>query len=403
MSSTVPTVSSRRLAAVLFCCLFASQAGLVVLSPMLDEVARDLGVSTAIGGQLRAVSGAAGGIAALIIGFALSRARLRALLQAGLAFIAAGSLLSAVAPGFAVLVIAQVGIGAGAAALLAGGIAAAGAWSAPDERIRVLTWTIVGQPASWVVGLPIAGVVDKVSWRLTWVAVPLLAALMGMVALRRVVPASATPEPERPRAERGAWRDPSIRSWALGELFANSAWAGTLVYCGALLVESYGWTASAVSFALAGTAVAYFPGAFAARRLAGRDPRAVLAVHALALSAGVAVFAGVRIAPAETIAAFVVLAVLSGARSVVTSSFGLDAAPAERVAVMSMRTATLQFGYFIGAGLGGLALAIGGYDALAVILSALFALGAVPHLVHLVPRPRWTASAGEDDLVAELG
>ena len=403
MSSTVTTASSRRLAALLFCCLFASQAGLVVLSPMLDEISRDLGVSTAIGGQLRAVSGAAGGIAALIIGFALSRVRLRALLQAGLVFVAAGSLLSAVAPGFAVLVVAQIGIGAGTAALLAGGIAAAGSWSAPGERIRVLTWTIVGQPAAWVVGLPIAGVVDKASWRLTWLAVPLLAAVVGMVALRRVVPASATPEPERPRAERAAWRDRGVRSWALGELFANSAWAGTLVYCGALLVESYGWSASAVSFALAGTALSYFPGAFAARRLAGRDPRAVLAVLALALAVGVAVFAGVRIAAAETLAAFVVLAVLSGARSLVTSSFGLDAAPAERVAVMSLRTATMQFGYLIGAGLGGVALAIGGYDALAVTLSTLFALGAVPHLIHLVPRPAWIRSGSEDDLVAELG
>jgi predicted MFS family arabinose efflux permease len=229
--------------------------------------------------------------------------------------------------------------------------------------------------------------------------VPLVAALGGMLALRRIAPA----EPERPRAERGAWRDRAIRSWALGELFANSAWAGTLVYVGALLVQSYGWSASADSFALAATALSYFPGAFAARRLAGRDPRAVLAIHALALAVGVAVFAGLRVAPLETLGAFVVLGVLSGSRSVVTSAFGLDAAPAHRVAVMSMRTATLQFGYLVGAGIGGLAIAVGGYDALAVTLATLFALGAVPHLVHFIPRPQWRPSGREDDLVAELG
>src|SRR6188472_1170389 len=42
---------------VLFLCLFVSQAALLVLSPVLPEVARDLGVSTATAGQLRSLSG----------------------------------------------------------------------------------------------------------------------------------------------------------------------------------------------------------------------------------------------------------------------------------------------------------------------------------------------------------
>ena len=46
---------------VLFAALFASQAGLLVLSPILPDVARELGVSTATAGQLRTLSGATGG------------------------------------------------------------------------------------------------------------------------------------------------------------------------------------------------------------------------------------------------------------------------------------------------------------------------------------------------------
>ena len=38
---------------VLFLCLFTSQAALLVLSPILPEVAREFGVSTATAGQLR--------------------------------------------------------------------------------------------------------------------------------------------------------------------------------------------------------------------------------------------------------------------------------------------------------------------------------------------------------------
>ena len=42
-------------AAVLFLCMFASQAGLLVLGPTLPQVAADLGVSMATAGQLRAI------------------------------------------------------------------------------------------------------------------------------------------------------------------------------------------------------------------------------------------------------------------------------------------------------------------------------------------------------------
>ena len=52
---------------VLFLCLFVSQAALLVLSPVLPDVARDLGVSTATAGQLRSLSGLTGGATAVLL------------------------------------------------------------------------------------------------------------------------------------------------------------------------------------------------------------------------------------------------------------------------------------------------------------------------------------------------
>ena len=60
MHSLLDTLRQPRV--VLFAALFASQAGLLVLSPILPELARELGVSTAAAGQLRTVSGATGGM-----------------------------------------------------------------------------------------------------------------------------------------------------------------------------------------------------------------------------------------------------------------------------------------------------------------------------------------------------
>ena len=52
-----------------------------------------------------------------------------------------------------------------------------------------------------------------------------------------------------------------------------------------------------------------------------------------------------------------------------------------RVAVMGLRAAALQFGYLVGSGVGGIALALSGYAALGLVLALLFAAAAVPHLV----------------------
>ena len=137
---------------VLFACMFASQAGLLVLSPILPDLARDLGVSTATAGQLRTLSGTTGGITAVLLAILPRRPRLRTLLSAGAALMTIGSVLSAAAPGFAVLAVAQGVIGVGIGVLVAVAIAAAGEWTAPSDRPRTLAWAIAGMPTAWVVG-----------------------------------------------------------------------------------------------------------------------------------------------------------------------------------------------------------------------------------------------------------
>src|SRR5215218_6755482 len=140
--------------AVLFACLFASQSALLVLSPTLIDVARDFGVSTATAGQLRSISGATGGVTALVLATAPRRPGLRELLSLGAALVALGSGLSAAAPSFTVLAAAQGVLGVGIGLLVAVGVAAAGEWPAPARRPHVLAWAIAGMPAAWIAGMP---------------------------------------------------------------------------------------------------------------------------------------------------------------------------------------------------------------------------------------------------------
>jgi DHA1 family inner membrane transport protein len=370
---------------VVFACLFASQAALLVLSPILPEIAREFGTTTAAAGQLRTVSGAVGGVVALALALAPRRPGLRALLTAGAALVLAGALSSAAAPAFSVLIAAQAVIGAGIGLLVAVGIAAAGDWSAPEERARTLAWAIAGMPVAWVVGMPLAGLAGSLGWRATWLAVPALAALvtLGLLRLRPVDPAV-----RRRGGATAPWRDAGVARFTLGELLANAAWAGVLTYGGSLLIERDGASATTVAVGLGITAAVMVPGTFLGRRRAAHASQALLVALTVAQAGMVVALTTVTTGALSALAVLSVGAFINGWRSMVASSLGMDAAPDDKVTVMSLRATANQFGYLVGAATGGIALAFGGFPAVGAVFAALFMLGAAAHRPR---RPRRVA------------
>jgi predicted MFS family arabinose efflux permease len=364
---------------ILFLCLFAGQSGLIALSPVLADVARDLGVSTATAGQLRTISGLSAGVTALALGY--SRLGLRQLLIGGSALLAGASLASAVAPSYAVLAAAQVLVGFAVASLVTAGTAAAAEWASPEHRAHVLSWALIGNPAAWIVGMPLIGLLGEASWRYAWLALPLTAATVAAFA------ASRGPDSPR-RGEPGAGilaalRERDVRRWALGELLANSAWIGLLVYAGALFSETYGISTAVTGLLLAVAAAAFVGGNLVFRRLADRELRPLLYRLALAMAAAVALFGLLRPSAAVSALLFSIAAFLAGGRTFLGNAFGLQSAPERRMAVMAARAAANQFGYFVGSAIGGLALAFAGYGGLGLVLGLLSVAAAVP----LVRRP----------------
>ncbi len=362
-------------ARTLFIAMFAAQAGFMVLAPILPEIGREFGVTTASAGQLRLASAAAGGATALATAPLARRKDLRGLLMLGLGLLAAGSAASALAPRFSVLIAAQLVVGAGLGIVVSAALAAAAEWTTPEGRSRVVSWALLGQPAAWVAGMPVAGVVGGVDWRLAWIAVPFLASLLGIAAVRR------RPSDTRAAPPVGSWRraleNPHVAGWALGELLAFAAWGGTLVFSGALFIESYGTSAAGAGVLLAIGAAAYFPGNLLVRRRLSAAARPVLRGFGLALAVGVAAFGIVRPGIGFSAALLAGLVFLAGGRTLAGSATGLDAAPEQKIGVTSVRGAATQFGYLLGSGVAGAALAAGGYPALGLTQGAMFAAGAL--------------------------
>jgi len=354
----------------LFLCLFASQSAVIAMAPSLSAAAADLDVSISAAGQLRTITGLVAGITALALGLIARRLSLGRQLVAGTALLAVGAAASAAAGSYAVLALAQVPVGVGVAVLTTAAVVAAAEWAAPESRTSVLSWTLNGQPAAWIVGMPILG---TVGWRLGWLVLPLVAAiaaalfLLGRAAQHETTPVTSI---------RIVLRNHALRRWLASELLANAGWAGTLVYSGATFTETYGISAAETGVLLAIGATGYVAGNLSARRLAGDPTPEKLALIALALVLTVGCFGVARTSVAVSTVLFAAAAFAAGARTLVASAYGLSVAPACRASLTGLRAATMQFGYFLGAVAGGVALAAGGYGAVGVTMSGFFLLAA---------------------------
>ena len=105
-----------------------------------------------------------------------------------------------------------------------------------------------GHRSAWVVGMPLGGAAGEASWRLSWIVVPLVLSLAGLVALSRR--RAYTPCGRRERDCARVLEQPAVVRWSLGELLAYSGWLGVLVFIGALFVEAHGLSVAATGLAL---------------------------------------------------------------------------------------------------------------------------------------------------------
>jgi predicted MFS family arabinose efflux permease len=362
---------------VLFMALFASQAGVLVLSPILADVADDFGISIARAGQLRILAAPLAAVVALATGRALGRYSPRALLGLGSALLAAGAVASAAAPTFVLLAVAQVPMWCGIAMVLAAGIAATAAWSEPDRRTVVVSHALAGPPSAWIVGMPLIGLAASVHWRLAFLALPLPAAVLaGIAVLRRP---SDTPIAGAGGSLRGLLGIVAARRWALGELLANCAWAGTLVYSGALFTETYGTSPLTTGFVLAAVAAAYLAGNRWGGRVRPERARRAVLLQSTGAAVAVALTWAVTRSLALSVALFAATAVVTAARTVSGTVYGFSVAGEHGREVGAVRAATTQAGYLIGSLVGGLAIAVGGFGLLSVAFGGLFLASTLPY------------------------
>jgi len=125
-----------------------------VLSGLLPEIARDLGVTVAAAGQLTTIFSVVYAIGSPVIAAVTGRWDRRIVLAGGMITFLIGMILQATGPDYPVVAAGRVLAAIGAAAFQSNAYAVAGTLAAPERRGRALAMVAAGATISTVIGVP---------------------------------------------------------------------------------------------------------------------------------------------------------------------------------------------------------------------------------------------------------
>lgn len=364
-------------------------------APFLPAMSDDLDVSVALLGQITAAMMILSAVLALIVGPVADRYGPRRFILAGLVATAVSLFDFGLAPVFSVLFIASIA-GAIAEATVPGlSLAIAGTrFSGPASR-KAIGWTVGALASAPIVGVPILTTIgDLAGWRAAFLTAGFAAAVVVVLV------AIWLPDDTRTASGSLRWNGifdayrPLIHDVGMRLLFActfarSLCWLGLLTYLGALLEEEYALSTREIGLAYMLGGAGYFAGSFVAggpfARLSARPLVAISnVVMALLL---VVVFAAV-VGTAVAIALIPLAAFSAAVGWVGLAALLTEETPAGAGTTMVFNSSLFNLGAASGAAAGGVLLATGGFDGVAVGLPL---FGLVSALLVWTPHRRQVA------------
>ncbi|MCF6473721.1 MFS transporter [Nonomuraea sp. MG754425] len=213
---------------------FAIGTGMFVTAGLLPPISADLGVSRPAAGQLMTVFALAYAVLSPLLAALTARMSRRTLLLLALSVFVAGSVLTAVAPTYELVMLTRVVAAAGAAMFTPTSSAVANALTAPERRGRALALVMGGLSVSSAIGVPLGTWLGGTAgWRATlWMVVGL--GLVGLVGVAALVPEVRIPVSGRLRDRFEPLRDRGVLAVMVTQLLVFSAGFSAYTYIGSL-------------------------------------------------------------------------------------------------------------------------------------------------------------------------
>lgn len=344
---------------------------------LLPAIASDLHVGVGTAGLMVVVTGLFAAVAAPAVTVAASGVDRRLVLVALSALLIVSDGLAAVAPTFAVLLLARVLLGISLGGFWAIGAGIAGRLVPPTDTIRATALITAGISVATVVSLPLGAAVSALtSWRLAFViggSVGLAALALQLVTLPRI------PAARRVRVSTlGAlFRVPLARVGLLGAAILFAAQFAASTYVAPYLQDLVAAGPGTVTLALLIFGVAGIAGNFVAGLALGRNVLGTAATAQVALAAAVVLLPLLVHSTPGVLALVVVWGFAWGGLPLAMQTWMSTASPAGSETGLALFVTTIQLAIALGSILGGAVVTSFGIAADFWLAGALAFVGAV--------------------------
>jgi predicted MFS family arabinose efflux permease len=358
---------------LLMAAIFGFATCVTMLGPLLVDLSAELDVSLGQAGLLAAAMAVSWALAAPFAGLLSDRFGRRPMIVLALGGLGTVTIGAGLAPDYGTLLVTRVlaGLfgGFGPAAVLA----AAGDLFPPRKRGMAMSWTNLGFSLAAIVGVPAIGVVGGAfGWRWAFAASGVL--LLALAALIRFTFPVGRVQP----AEGGVFSTyrsvvgvPGLASVLAANLFERALFNLSVLYLPSFLMLNYGLDAVAVAPILVLVAFGNIAGTVGGGWLGDRFPKATIFIIAQALSGVVALVLFTQ-TPGLWISAAggALFGLLNASSRPALLALGAELSSRHRGAVLGLLSLTNQGGIVLGSSVGGVAIGLGGYAALAWTMAA---------------------------------
>ena len=368
-------------------------------TPFFPQIASDLGVTVPLLGQITSSMLLLSALFGFIAGPLADRSGHRALILAGLAAAVVCLLSFGLAPAYPALFVASIAGAVTTAAVIGPSYAVASTAFTGALARRAVGWTNGAQAGSAIIGIPLLTAVGAaLGWRAAFVAAGIAAAaVLAIAAVSLPHDRRSTTEPLRPRVILAPYRQlfahGGMRRLYAATLLTAVCWFGFVTYFGAFLASILGLPLNQVGIVYVVTGSCYFAGSLAAGGPLARISTRKLVIAGFGLMAlcwAVAFSARPGVAGAVLLIATASLAMGTGVVS--TIALLSTETPSGLGTTLTLNTALFKIGSAGGGAIGGLLLALGGFEAVGLglplfgIAAAVLALRSRP--VHDQPKAR---------------
>lgn len=334
--------------------IFALMTSELLPVGLLSPIGSDLDVSTGTAGLMLTVPGLVAAAAGPVVAVTAARVDRRVLLAALVGVMAVANLVCAVAPHYAVLLVARVAIGVGVGGFwaVAGGLAVR---LVPAEDVpRATAIVLGGVSAASVAGVPAGTLIGELGgWRAAFAAVGVLG-LVALAGLLALVPPLPSRGPiafaELPRLLR---RNTGVRIGVLATFLLVTGHFTAYTFVRPILDEVGGVDETLIGALLMAYGVAGIAGNFVAGTRTAAHLRGTLVTLCAGLAAATALLAVLRPGPAAASVLLVAWGLAYGGVSVSLQTWMLKAAPTASEAASSLLVAAFNLSIALGALIGG--------------------------------------------------